>query len=111
MKDVPAPLLAKLRSLPGTRAEVHLILEEDLYETKFGDGLFLGLRGAFFDAAGAEACRDRLAKESAERLKAMNANIGSAFHLKTVVLVRDEMKNQITSDDEYSLPDIVRLLA
>ena len=103
MSDVPASALAALRRQPGTSAEVHLVVEEDEYETKFGDGLFLYALAAFFDRAAAEKFLSELTKGELW-----------AFHVKSVVLVRDEFQNQITADlSEVSTPlkDILALLA
>src|SRR6188768_3205990 len=53
--EVPPNLLARLRTAPGRMpVEVHLVLEEDDYETKYGDGRFLALRAAFLDPAAAK---------------------------------------------------------
>ena len=100
MKDVAAPALAKLRARPGTRHELHLVLEEDEYESKFGDGRFLYPRGAFLEPGEAARFRDGRAKREM-----------IAWHVETVVVVRDEMKNQLTMDGDYSLKDILALLA
>ena len=70
LADVAPPLLAKLRSLPGTRVTLHLVLEEDEYESKLGDGRFLYACAAFFDEAPARAWLADLVSEDAARRKA-----------------------------------------
>lgn len=105
MKDVPPATLAALRRLPGTRATVYLILEEDEYETKFGDGLFHYPKEAFLDEAAASARRKELATK------------GRIYHLKVVEIEREESKNRIVADlrkqphEKFTLADVVRLLA
>ena len=109
--EVPPKLLARLRTSPGRMpVTVHLVLEEDDYETKYGDGRFLALRAAFLDPEAAKARRDQLAKENEERLQAKKATVGHTYHLKTVRLILDESKNQIFTDAAYPTRDIVRLL-
>jgi hypothetical protein len=103
MSDVPAAALAALRRQPGTSAEVHLVVEEDEYETKFGDGLFLYALAAFFDRAAAERFLNELTKGELW-----------AFHVKTVVIVRDELRNHITAElspVSTSLKDVLALLS
>lgn len=105
MKDIPPALLAALRRLPGTKATVHIILEEDEYESKFGDGRFLYPKAAFLEEGAAAAHQKRLATK------------GMVYHLKTVEIEREESKNRITAElrlescEEYGLADVLRLLA
>ena len=109
--EVPPNLLARLRTAPGRMpVEVHLVLEEDDYETKYGDGRFLALRAAFLDPAAAKARRDRLVKENEERLLAKKGTVGYTYHLKSVRLILDESNNRIFTDAAYPTRDIVRLL-
>jgi hypothetical protein len=102
MKDVPAALLAALRRLPGTRATVFLVLEEDEYETKFGDGRFLYAKAAFLDESAAAAVK---------------APKGMLFHRRTVEIEREEARNQLVADlelgpnEHFTLEKVVQLLS
>ena len=112
ISEVPPKLLERLRTSPGRMpVAVHLVLEEDDYETKYGDGRFLALRAAFRDPAAAKARQDRLTKENEELLLAKKGTVGHTYHLKSVRLILDESKNQIFTDAAYPTRDIVRLLS
>jgi len=113
--DVAAPLLAKLRSLPGTRVTIHLILEEDEYESKLGDGRFLYACAAFFDEAPARAWLADLVSQDAAGRKTPQ-DFGMLYSMKSVELGRDEARNRLVGDlkqetfERYSIEDVVRLL-
>ena len=111
ISDVPPKLLAKLRNSPGrVPVTVHLVLEEDEYETRYGDGRFLALRASFLDPEAAKAHREKLVKENEARLLARKATVGYSYHLKSARLILDEPTNQIYTDAAYPTRDIVRLL-
>lgn len=114
LADVPAPLLAALRRLPGTRAPAWIVFEEDVYETSFGDGRFLYPRAAFLDAPAARACLDDLRRKDSARPK---DTTGMRYTLKQVGLVRDEAHDQLLlefvpgPDERLSLRDLVKRLS
>jgi hypothetical protein len=109
------PLLAALRSLPGTRAAAWLILEEDEYETRFGDGRFLYPSSASLDEAVARARLAELAAFDAECRKDPR-NLGRFYSLKRIELLRDESQDRLRAefqrdvDERFTLEDVVRLL-
>jgi hypothetical protein len=114
LSRLPPTLLSRLRSLPGTRTTVHVILEEDVYETCFGDGRFLYPREAFLDEPSARA---RLAELQAENeRKKPDTGVGYRYVLKAVQIERQEHENRILADlkmdrdERCSLEDLVRLL-
>jgi hypothetical protein len=110
--EVPPKVLARLRGgLRGARIEIHLVLEEDTYETEFGDGRWLQLVAACFDLASATKRRDRFVKKNEERLQKSGATHGYAYHLKAIRIIPDEYQKQFTTDSGYSTKEIVRLLA
>ena len=116
LADVPRPLLAKLRSLPGTRADVYVLFQEDEYETAFGDGRFLYPCAAFLDerAATEDLERRRGEQEAARRMDPHTT--GYRYSLKPIEVVRDEARNQLVADLQFdkderlTLQDLVRLL-
>jgi hypothetical protein len=116
LADVPRPLLARLRSLPGTRVAVYVILEEDEYESKFGDGRFLYPRAAFWGETAARAAMARMQSEDAARRKEADV-LGSLYRMKTVEIVREEAHNRLVTAvqpdpiEHYSLADLLKLLA
>jgi hypothetical protein len=116
LSELSRPLLAALRALPGMRAEAWLVLEEDEYETKFGDGRFLYACAAFLHEAAARARLDHLKGLDAARRKDPGT-LGTLYHLKRVELLRDEARNELRGDlrkeaaERYGLADVVRLLA
>ena len=114
--DVPRPLLAALRSFPGTRAPVWLLLEEDEYETLLGDGRFLYACAAYLEEAAARARHEQLVALDRDRRKDPAA-LGTLYYLKKIELVRQEARNELQGDlgkeafEHYALGDVVRLLA
>lgn len=90
--DVPYEVLARI---PAT---VYLVLEEDLYETRFGDGRFLYPRSASWGR--------RLPPPDLELLR---------FSVKAIEIRReaDRIVADLRKDpdDRYSLADVVRLLS
>ena len=114
LSELPRALLATLRSLPGTRAPVWLVFEEDEYETCFGDGRFLYPRAAFLSEAEAGACLKEKREEAARRKEPQT--LSYRYSLKKVEIVRDESRNLLCADlrlesaERVSLPEIVRLL-
>jgi hypothetical protein len=115
LSELSRPLLAALRSLPGTRAAAWLILEEDEYETRFGDGRFLYPKAASLDEAVARARLAELAALDAE-CRRDPRNLGWFYSLKRIELRRDESQDRLRAevqrdvDERFSLQDVVRLL-
>jgi hypothetical protein len=91
--------------------EVHLVLDEDDYETKYGDGRFLYLNAVFFDAAAAKARKERLEKENLETLEKKKATVGHTYHLRTTRIILNEGRQEIMTESGYPPQDIIRLLA
>lgn len=93
---VPNPVFTRL---PG---RVLVILEEDEYETKFGDGKFQYPRAAFWDEARAKERRDQLA-----------AAKGYLYTIQPVDIRRDAADGRFVAEvgKDYSLADVVRLLS
>ncbi len=116
LAGMPGPLLARLRSLPGTRATVYLILEEDEYESGLGDGRFLYPRAAFLDEPSAKSQLDRLVADDAARRSA-SSRFGYSYRLKAVEIEREESRNRLVADlklesyEHCSVEDVVRLLS
>jgi hypothetical protein len=98
LREVPPSILARL----GTRTAVYVVLEEDLYETKFGDGRFLYPREAFLDEASARRWMERRMTE------------GLAYRIKAVRVEREESRLvaelALENGERCSLKDLVRLL-
>jgi hypothetical protein len=112
MSEIPPKLLERLRKAQGGRpVEVHLVLHEDDYETKYGDGRFLYLDSVFFDAAAAKARRERLEKENRETLEKKKTTVGYTYHQKTTRIILDEHLKRILTESAYPPQDIIRLLA
>ena len=112
MSAIPPQLLAKLRKARGGHpVEVHLVLSEDDYETKYGDGRFLYLKAVFFDAASAKARKERLEKENLETLEKKKATVGYTYHLRTTRVILNEHRQEIMTESGYPPQDIIRLLA
>lgn len=99
---VPAPVISRLSDSRGV-GRVFLVLQEDLYESSFGDGKFLTPAAAFWEAADARAFILRQGKPG--------------FTVKTVKLRVDAERRQLCADlgvelyEHYSIEDVVRLLS
>ena len=48
-------LVARLKAIPGSSIDIHLVLDEDLYETRHGDGYYPHFRHALFSHQDAES--------------------------------------------------------
>ena len=53
--SVTNELLEKINACPGRRVPVYVVLEENRYETVFGDGCFRHFESAFFDESSAQS--------------------------------------------------------
>ena len=108
MAKAPASVLARLP------ARVWILLEEDEYETKLGDGRYVYAREAFWDEAAAAA---RLRHLTAEDLEWRRFATGYSllYTLKAVDLARngDGVSGDLHLEHEecYTLEKIVELLS
>lgn len=86
-------------------ARVWILLEEDEYETKFGDGRFLYARAAFWTESEATAKRANLRADGS----------GLLYTLKTLDLLRDgdgvAADLHLGPDEHYTLEKVVQLLS
>jgi hypothetical protein len=108
MAKAPEWLLSRLP------ARVWLLLEEDEYETKLGDGRFVYATAAFWDEAAAKARFDHLLAEDLE-WRRFATGYSLLYTLKPVNLVRrgDEIGGdlKLEQDDRYTLEKVVELLS
>ena len=111
MSEIPPQLLARLRKAKGgLPVDLHLVLAEDDYETKYGDGRFLYLKAVSFDAASAKARKERLEKENLETLEKKKATVGYTYHLRTTRIILNEHRQEVMTESGYPPQDIIRLL-
>lgn len=86
-------------------ARVWILLEEDEYETRFGDGRFLYATAAFWTESEATARRANLKADGS----------GLLYTLKTLDLVRDgdgvAGELQLGPDEHYTLEKVIELLS
>ena len=95
-------------------ARVWILLEEDEYETKFGDGRFLYAKEAFWTESEAAA---RLSNLEADDLEWRRFATGYSilYSLTTLDLVRDgdgvAADLQLGPDEHYTLEKVIQLLS
>jgi hypothetical protein len=110
--EVPKHVLRELRGHKGEPVEVYLVLEEDFYETCFGDGKFLYPLAALWAKTAAEEEMKRLIEE--ERDPA--ARKWDRYSIKEAELSADDSKKTVTARlnirlfEHYTIEDIMRLL-
>ncbi|MBI3553149.1 MAG: hypothetical protein HY077_11595 [Elusimicrobia bacterium] len=108
-ESVPKDILKRITSKP---VAVHIVLQEDLYETGFGDGKFLEFHGAFWDAEQARSHLEWSQDEQAAQIAAGFYNTGCAYTSKEIELRRDGRK--VVADlklDTYEHYDLESVLA
>ncbi|KAF0244645.1 MAG: hypothetical protein FD180_2312 [Planctomycetota bacterium] len=107
LETVPRPVRWRVEAASGTK-RVYLVLEEDLYESSFGDGRFLYPVAAFWEVEEAHAFA-----------AAKNAGLANSRPSHTVREVRlrmdhgrGELKAELAIEvfEHYSINDVIRLL-
>jgi hypothetical protein len=79
--EFPA-LAARLSASPQQRGRLWFILEESLYETRFGDGCFPYFHGRVFDEEAAALSFVAWANEETERLERETGQVGTGYQAK-----------------------------
>jgi hypothetical protein len=112
--NVPAFVRQRLGESERT---VYLILSEDEYETRLGDGKYLYPEAAFWDPSAAQAHLARLQQASAEYRKEPSRSLHYTYTLKEVRLRADPLRRVLAAElglnpyEHDSIEDVVRLLA
>jgi hypothetical protein len=108
MAKAPESVLARLP------ARVWILLEEDEYESRFGDGVFVYATAAFWDEAAAKARHDHLVAEDLE-WRRFATGFSIWYTLRELDLDRkgDEVlcDLKLERDDHYTLEKVVELLS
>lgn len=108
--DPPAPksrnvlpgtaVFEAVRSAPGTRLPVHVVLSEDRYESILGDGTFRDFEAAFLDAEAVRAFVAEKTGDGASETENPSRELGIVYHVRDLHLTIAE--DRVALDTEGS---------